>query len=78
MGGKEPVDTEETNKTAGSTFKPKSLRNRANHEKLLKEQSANEEESKENRQDRRKAFVEMGVGELFKARLVTFEFGGPG
>ena len=35
--GKEPVESEEANKTADSTFKPKSLRNRANYDYLLKE-----------------------------------------
>ena len=39
--GKTPVDTEEANKTADSTFKPKSLRNRANHDYLLKESKEN-------------------------------------
>ena len=35
--GLTPFDTEEANKTADSTFKPKSLRNKANYENLLKE-----------------------------------------
>ena len=62
ISGKDPIDTEERNKTADSTFKPKSLRNRAYHDKLLKEQSEDgreedsEESSKENlRKSRRKA-----------------------
>ena len=35
--GKSPMDTEDAHKTADSTFKPKSLKNRANHEYLIKE-----------------------------------------
>ena len=38
--GQDPIDTEEANKTADSTFKPKSLRNKANHEYLLQVQNS--------------------------------------
>ena len=41
--GKNPVDTEEANKTADSTFKPKSLRNKTNYDYLLKEAKADDE-----------------------------------
>lgn len=33
--GQDPMDSEEANKTADSTFKPKSLRNKANHDYLV-------------------------------------------
>ena len=41
--GLTPFDTEEANKTADSTFKPKSLRNKANYEQLLKEANVDNE-----------------------------------
>lgn len=77
ISGKDPIDTEERNKTADSTFKPKSLRNRAYHDKLLKEQSEDggeedsEESSKENlRKSRRKAInSNLNPAEVFKVKL---------
>jgi hypothetical protein len=41
--GKRPVDTEEAKKTAESTFKPKSLRNKTNYDYLLKEAKTDHE-----------------------------------
>lgn len=39
--GRDPLDAEDLNKTAASTFKPKCLRNKANHDYLLRESGAN-------------------------------------
>ena len=83
ISGKDPIDTEERNKTADSTFKPKSLRNRAYHDKLLKEQTGEEgagvedselESSKENlRKSRRKAInsnLNPGMLVIFQSKKV--------
>ena len=47
--GKNPVDSEEANKTAESTFKPKSLRNKTNYDYLLKEGKADDESDGDDR-----------------------------
>ena len=79
INGKDPIDSEETNKTADSTFKPKSLRNKVYHDKLLQEQPQAEAEEpvvkdinpkEAARQARRKAILNNSTaGEVFKVKL---------
>lgn len=56
--GQNPQDKEELHKTADSTFKPKSLRNRA-REKLEREEKRKKEA--EERKKRREKFFEPGL-----------------
>ena len=51
--GQVPMDTEETNKTADSTFKPKSLRNRAKEKADALVAAEREREEAEERKRRR-------------------------
>ena len=66
--GQVPMDTEETNKTADSTFKPKSLRNRAKEkaDALVAAEREREEaeERKRRREDRMPAVKTLQEGNV--------------
>ena len=68
--GQVPMDTEETNKTADSTFKPKSLRNRAKEKADALVAAEREREEAEERKRRREGEKSGAVNMLNLLRML--------
>ena len=72
--GQDPMDSEEVNKTADSTFKPKSLRNKANHDYLVQSvNSKNLANENQEDEDEPKAKTFRHNGKILLANTTGFE-----